>query len=121
VVPASLEHVRCNAREPEDSRRVPRRQAPTRSADEAARGTAQRPERDAAAEIRADGEDEGEAIAPRDVEDESGAPRTGGRADARADGDDAEDGAQVAPGEEIGGLGPARPPPPAPPPSAPTP
>src|SRR5499427_8266057 len=96
---------RCNAREPEDSRRVPRRQAPTRSADEAPRGTAQRPERDAAAEIRADGEEEGEAIAPRDVEDEASAPRTGGRADARADGDDAEDRSQVAAGEEIGGLG----------------
>src|SRR5499433_2863660 len=103
--PASLELVRCDAREPEDSRRVPRRQAPAGSGGEPARGTAQRPERDAAAEIGRDGEEEGDAVAPGDVEDESGAPRAGGRADARANGDDTEDGAQVAAGEEIGGLG----------------
>src|SRR5262245_3390286 len=103
--PASLGLARCNAREPEDSRRAPRRQAPAGSGDEQARRTAQRPERDAAAEIGGDGEEEGDAIAPGDVEDESGAPRTGGRADARANGDDTEDGAQMSPGEEIGSLG----------------
>src|SRR5512132_1216358 len=71
----------------------------------AARWIAERPEGDAAAQVRRDGEEEGKAIAAGDVEDPSRGPRARRRADARADGDHAQDGSEVAAGEKIRGLG----------------
>src|SRR5215471_8107292 len=69
------------------------------------RRTAQRPERDAAAEIEQDRQQEGEAVAAEAVENPSRAPGAGGGADATADRNDAEDRAELAAGKEVGGLG----------------
>ena len=60
------------------------------------RRPAQRPEGDAAAHIGGDREREGQLVAAGEVEDQARRPRAGGRADAAADRDHAEDGAELA-------------------------
>src|SRR5213593_4309515 len=61
----------------ENSRRAPARQGAqiNESHGHAARRIAERPEGDAAPEVGRDGEEEGDAIAARDVEDPSRGPR----------------------------------------------
>ena len=58
---------------------------------------AKRPEGDAAAQVGRDGEQERDAVAAREIEDPSRRPGAHRGSDARADRDDAEDGAQMAP------------------------
>src|SRR5882672_12892057 len=71
----------------------------------ASRRMAKRPEDHAPAEVRGDREQEGHPVAARDVVDPARGPGTDGRPDARADGDHAENGSEVAAGEETGRLG----------------
>src|SRR5215813_3981306 len=68
------------------------------------RGPSQGPKSDAAAEIGSDRKNEGEPVAAGEVEYPSRCPGPGSGADAAADCDNAEDGAELTTGEEIGGL-----------------
>src|SRR5262245_4832710 len=66
-----------------------------RGAEDSGGRPAEKPEADAAHQIRGDRAQEGQAVAPRQVEDEAAAPAPDGGADAGADRDHAEDGAEM--------------------------